>query len=583
MWDRLRRLLGSDEGEEGSSVEGDIQAVDLGIEEAWKEALQLWGEHVTLSPPQSYEQFRAQGQWRGDDPLAFIDLKTRQVVVNYQLLSAMGAENSLEAVLAHEIGHHVAFPRSLGELAKLEVMERQLMPELGSSLVNLFLDLQINEFVGRTQAEELSAVYRGFRNHHNTSPNPIFSFYLAIYEELWGLEEADLVGKGASKWMGETYPSWRADALIFAQTFYDLPDTYLQFVYFCSVFPRYIRNPNIDKMVAIPAIPLGGDMPTAEPGDYAGAIRGAHQGRSAQAIEEAIERGWLNEELVDEEADAFDLIDGLAHAGHGRGIVEFRREIAEKHYAHLVERHLIELPESESTHQESIIPQTLEPWESGDDPQDIDWIASTIEAGPLAAVMPRKRIYVPDDEGNTRSGPTSLEIYLDTSGSMPAPDRGFNAMTLAAQVLSAAAIRSEGRVRAAIYSDGTPMTSSWMYDEAGARRFLMHYSGGGTYFPFDLLEKWATEEGDVIRVVISDHGFIYDLGRDEGPKTLAQAAERSRRMVVVLAGVSSGLSTANRSIRNLLSGPDVDLVTVEDLADLGQAAQRLSDALFERV
>lgn len=574
MWDRLRRIFESD------AAKGDDAAPD--VEQAWRGALELWGEYVELSPPQPFDDSRGDDHWPGDDPLAFIDLQSRQVIVNYELLYVLGAAESLEAVLAHEVGHHVAFPRTLGELATLKLMEQRLLPRFGNSLVNLFLDLQVNEVVGRTHAEELSAVYRGFRDHRDQPPNPIFAFYLAIYEELWALRSGALVGDEAASWMDETYASWRADARMFTQTFYHLADTYLQFAYFCAVFLRYIRNPRTEEVVSVPKIPLGDDAPVASPGDYARAMRGVERGRAAQALDEAVEREWMDEEVIDETMDGFELVDGALRAGggQGRGAAEFRRQVAERHYAHLVERHLIELPQTETSSEESLIPETLATWEVGDDPRSIDWVASTMERGPMAAVMPRKRVYVADDDHNSESGPASLEIYLDTSGSMPAPSRQFNAMTLAAQILSTTAIRSEGRVRAVIYSDGDPMVSEWMYDEVTARRFLMHYAGGGTHFPFDVLQRRADEEPGSIRVVISDSGFIMDLRRDDGPETLIEAARRSEAAVVVLANVTTDGDSLERPARDALSHPDIELVTVGDLSELGRTARQLSDALF---
>jgi hypothetical protein len=570
---RLMALFGSDDLPPGFT--------DEQIERAWTNALELWGEDVVLSAPKPVEASADDAHWPGDDPLAYIDMKSRQVHVNYELLAEIGAADSLEAVLAHEIGHHIAFPRTLGQLATLQVIEKRLLPYFSGSMVNLFLDLQVNEFVGCTDAEALAAVYRGFREHRGQSTNPIFAFYLAIYESLWGLDESTLVGPDAAEQMDADYPAWRADARMFAQTFYGLAGTYLQFAYFCGVFIRYICEPSTGEEVARPVVPLGDDAPHPSPADYAGAIRSVEGGRAGEVIDEARDRGWVDASEIEDETDAFDLIDSLVHAGHGRGSADFRRELTERHYAHLVDRHLIELPRTEDPPEEPLIPQTVEPWEAGDDPRSIDWVASTLQRGPLAAAMPQKRIFARDDEASSETGPTSLEIYLDTSGSMPAPTRAFNAMTMAAQILSASAIRADGRVRAVIYSDGDPMTSEWMYDEATARRFLLHYAGGGTYFPFDLLRKRAREDADVMRVIISDAGFAMDLRREEGPEAMAYAAERSKLVVVVLSHAQGYLEGLRETSDAVLSHPRIRHVGVEHVADLVEAARRLADALIE--
>ncbi|MFB6374352.1 MAG: hypothetical protein ABEN55_14825 [Bradymonadaceae bacterium] len=208
------------------------------IASAWREAVGFWGIEVALSPPEPHDSRSDRGDGPGHEPVAYIDLERRQVVVNFEWLGTRGLEEALPAVFAHEIGHHVEFPRTLGSMAELEVMERRLLPTYDESLVNLFLDLQINEKLGGRWADQILAIYE-------TAPEergPIFTFYLAIYEELWGTEPGRLVGDGTDVRMEQAYPGWRADARMFAQTFYGLPDTHLQFAYFCSRFSRYIRS-----------------------------------------------------------------------------------------------------------------------------------------------------------------------------------------------------------------------------------------------------------------------------------------------------------------------------------------------------
>ena len=131
------------------------------VERAWRDALALWDVSVTLSPPVGLGG-KGKSHWQGDEPLAYIDLATRQVVVNLPLLEKLGAAGSLTAVLAHEIGHHVRFPHSLALAASLVLLEKKLVPGLRQSLTNLFFDLLVNEVVGRTRAGELCRVYEGF-------------------------------------------------------------------------------------------------------------------------------------------------------------------------------------------------------------------------------------------------------------------------------------------------------------------------------------------------------------------------------------------------------------------------------------
>ncbi len=82
-------------------------------------------------------------------------------------------------------------------------------------------------------------------------------------------------------------------------------------------------------------------------------------------------------------------------------------------------------------------------------------------------------------------------------------------MTLGAQILIVAAIRAGGWARATLYSSAHVDYWRWCRSEAELSRFLMHYIGGGTDFPFDLLASSLEEcrTNQPIRVMITDTDF----------------------------------------------------------------------------
>ena len=545
------------------------------IAAAWQEAQALWDVAVTLSPPEPLA--RAKGShWPGGEPLAFIDMVTRQVVVNLELLAALGARGSLAAVLAHELGHHVRFPHTLGLAAQLELIERRLMPGLASSLTNLFFDLQVNEYVGRTHAAELCAVYRGFIARDGQT-SALYWFYLAVYEELWGLGACDLAPAGQAADMETRYPGVRAEARLFAQTFWSLPDAFLQFVYFCSRFLRYVEKPDQARA----KFPLAGDVQAPDLDDWDGALQGSPAGEDALA--EARARGWLDQPAADAAAssspatpgDVFRRLAGMP----GRAQAEFREALVERQYRRLVDAHLIEIPASLPP-PDPLLPTTLEDWQPGDDLRGIDWTASVLQRGAFAAVAPLRRELEPDTPREGLAELPAVEIYLDTSGSMPNPAQAENAMTLAALVLATAAIRRRGSVRAIVYSAGPPMISGWMYDEERARRFLLQYSGGGTEYPFAVLEQHARERRDVLRVVVSDGDFLHNARGKGALDTLAAVLPRSRAFVAFLHVWGAQQEDARRLFEPLAGDARFRCAFVDDLRKFGTMARRLADALL---
>lgn len=541
------------------------------IREAFDAAIDLWGVRTELSPPKPWKA-GGTSHWSAEEPLAYIDLETRQVVVNLPLLEKMGARDSLTAVLAHEVGHHVRFPHSLGQVAALRVLELRLIPGLKQSLTNLFFDLQVNEVVGRTRADELCAVYRGFVRQ-SKELSPVFFFYLAIYEELWGKGEAALVPKAQVKPMEKEFPGCRADARVFSQTFYELPGVYLQFIYFCSRFLRYVRDPAESQG----SVPMGHDVATPDADDLDRAIAGVPG--VDEALDEARERGWIEDSgAVDrEQGDAFSTIDRVVEHMPGTGGGELRRALVSRHYRRLVEPWIVRIPGA-SPEPEAFLPTVTEDWEPGESPAKIDWTASVIERGVLAGALPRQRDLEPDPPPEPEGELPWVEIYLDTSGSMPSPEHQLNAMTLAAQILSASAIRRGGSVRGIVYSSGEPTVSDWMRDEEAAREFLLGYIGGGTAFPFDLLRESAEERDDAIRVIVSDSDFLYNVGGEEQKRDLLLGTERSRLLIAFLAVPQA--DRAREAIGPAAGSPHFRLATVRKLDDFAAAAAELADAVL---
>ncbi len=551
------------------------------IAAAWERALAVWGVHVSLSPPRSFKATHDKTHWPGNEPLAFIDMATRQVVINFELLKKIGAWDSLTGVLAHEIGHHVAFPHTLGLAAELEILQQRLLRGVRQSLTNLFFDLQVNEVVGRELQHQLCAVYRGFTRESDEPVAALFGFYLAIYEALWQRPVGDLLPEDQAEALEEQFGGFRADAWMFVQTFYSLPTSHLQFAYFCSRFARYLADPETNTGEGAP-FPMSGDVQAPSAGDFAGALGGSPY--VDEAMEEARDRGWFDG--VDNgsaagagDEDPLSTMNDIANRGGVPGTASgaFVRVVADRIYARLVERYLLDIPATDDPPTpEPSIPTTVVPWEVGDDARAIDWTQSVLRSGHLAGVMPVKRELEPDVPLDQHGGMPSLEIYLDTSGSMPNPVTRTNAMTLAAQVLSASCVRVGGRVRGIIYSAGEPKVSDWMYGEKTAREFFLHYVGGGTDYPVKVLTESVEEWPDAIRVVLSDGDYLWNYKAGEA-EVWKKGVEGCRLYIAML---NTTAAAAKRDLAPLLKLEPFRLVIVHSMDSFARAAADLTRALF---
>jgi hypothetical protein len=538
------------------------------VADRWPAATKHWSRFLLLSEPIDDSDQHA---------IAQIDMAVRKVSLNYAMIADKDLLASVEAILAHEVGHHVRYPGSLAVEARLRLLERQLLPFPNYSLVNHFEDLLINERLGRTMRDELAAVYKAFNadafaGDVQSRRDPAFSFYMVIYEELWRLRPGELLGPVRDEFAA-MYPNYRADAQLLAQDLFNLgPNIYTQFVYFLSVMIRYVDPPSMGPATGV-AHECGRGDPT--PDDWAEAL--SPNAREREALERAIREGWLNEAQRQRisSGDLEDRIAGLP--GFGTAEAQLVPEVMAAFYRQQAERYLFRPPKQRMLG-EAIVPTTSEDWEVGDPVRDIDWLTTLLRRGDqLGAAAPMKRTKVAEYEGYDVSfWQPRVEIYLDVSGSMPNPTCSKNAMTLAAQILVAGTVRAGGWVRAALYSGDTVAYWEWCRSEVEMSRFLMHYIGGGTDFPFARLDESVAECGNEqpIRVVITDPDFDRNYDADAtAADVVLRAASASPQLILLLHHAQTDKISRYRNV-------GATVIEVADMEDFPKMAADLTFALF---
>lgn len=534
------------------------------LDEAWQTALSFWGVQPQLLPPRALEG-------PGPHPaIAWIDLVARQVYVDVDRITAFGAGFALPALLAHELGHHVRWPHTLGEDAALRLLQRRVLPQHPGDLTNLFYDLLINQTIGEVWPTAIAALFRGCIQ--GGFPSPEMVLVLGVYEVMLG--EVILPPAPVEALEG-LVPGWRGDAQRIADTLWELTSIHDQFVYFCCELAPFL-TPESEKERRAggrDVTMLGRDLPDPTPEDLADALLG--NPLSDAAIERAIEQGLLRRAQVGAVPTAEQAVAAILPGSDASTTV---RRVSSRLYHSLVDRYLFELPGIEDGPEpDPWLPSTTSDWEPGDETADIDWVASTLRGGPFASALLQRRDRIAEPEDPDDGPAAAVEIWLDTSGSMPNPLHGYNAMTLAAQVLAAASIRKGGRVRAFVWSAGPVLQSEWLYDEDAARDFLLQHIGSGTDFPFDLFLARVQAEPAVMRVIISDSDLVWCCGREpRASDILNEAATRSRRLVFLL---HSGM--ADPILARITDPERVVWVTVNDVRDLAGEAGKLASALWD--
>ena len=569
----------------------DASKIDIGklIETAWPDAVALWSSFLVLNDP---------ALDAAQDAIAQINLSTRCVSLNGSRIADMGVEDCIPAMLAHEVGHHVAYPGTLQVKARLCLIERTLAPFPEYSMVNRFTDLMINERLGQTDLPlraQMIKIYQVAMRRNAVGEDelwkldPSFIFYLALYEALWELEEGDILGPVVEPFR-RRFPHYRAEAEVLTEDIFVLgPNLYTQFLYFLSLSLRYLvpvlpkgdKSPKNDgEGETIPA-PVSADgkgcnCGDPSPSDWAQAMTPTRAEKDA--IRRAIEEGWFDArgcERLSRALNANDRLSGLP----GMGAVDASQvpEIMAAYYRQQAER-LLFRPPAQPRIGEAVLPSTLEDWTPADPVRDIDWLTTLLLRGDRAGVaLPLKRLYEAEVEGEeVRFHQTKMEIYLDVSGSMPNPCLDLNPMTLAAQILATATARSGGQVRLALYSHTAIRHWEWSRSEREISGFLMHYIGGGTDYPFDLLEESTRDcaGAQPIRVIITD----YDFDRN------VEALARSMAILGEAASASPGTDPAatrrGKPQGQRIPGRGMSVVPVTEFNNYPKVARDLAWALF---
>jgi hypothetical protein len=553
-----------------------VERVRALAREAWPKAQARWSSFLLLREPKVV---------LGLPSVAQIHLGERQISLDGGQIARLGLEGSIEAILAHEVGHHVRYPASLTTHARMRLLEKSLVPLDHYSMLNLFTDLLINESLGRELAPELSAVYRAFHGEIRGKRDPVFLFVMAVYEELWGQPVGSLMGPGWEDF-ARRYPMHRVDARLVAQKLFPMASNiYLQLLYFLSLASRYLAPLEGDKPESYDPYDCIGDEPSPE--DWADAL--IPSAREREALARALKEGWLRQEDHDRVQGQSALERRVALLpGQGTGDASMVPEIMAAYYRQQAERLLIKPPPA-PVMGEAVVPTSLDEWEPGDAVRDIDWLQTLSQRGPvLGAAAPLKRTLIAEVEGfETPYWSPRVEIYLDVSGSMPDPRRTRNAMTLAAQIMTLGATRAGGAARALLYSSEYVRYWSWCRSETEISKFLMHYVGGGTRFPFEVLADSVQEQRGQAptRVVISDGDFVSNCaGQPQGcydaawvgrvPGLLREASAASAPLVLLLHAVAEQDAKPLRAL-------GAQVVLVEDMEDFPKMAVKLSRALFQ--
>ncbi|MCR8713469.1 VWA domain-containing protein [Stenotrophomonas indicatrix] len=573
--------------------------------EAWPQALATWSRFTRLQDPKlchSRMQAAAEGL---TGSFAAIRLADQRIVIDLEEVQRLQLQPYALEILAHEIGHHVLAPATASDHARLLARIRRALPTLEAHapmVANLYTDLLINDRLQRQSGLRMDAIYRRLAGQPAQASSPVWQLYMGIYEELWQQSRGALGGSTddsalqGDAWLGaRVVRVYASDWMIGAGRFATL------------LLPWLLESQQDARVDALMdtrhagqgSQPVG--LGQLEDDELAPAPHPASDPRIT-----GDERGGDAQQKSDLPADA--LAGDPAHSpGQMREPFEYGQilraagldlddhQIAVRYYRERALPHLIRYPSRRQPQALEPLPEGLQPWEAGDALDAVDWLQSVLQSPhviPGLTTVQRVHGLAPGRE--PAAEPVDLDLYVDSSGSMPNPQAWTSFLTLAGAIIALSALRVGARVQATLWS-GTGQhlhTDGFVRSEDDILKVLTGYFGGATAFPIHRLRDTYAERPPHARAVhilhISDDGIttMFDTdergnsGWDVAAKALRVAGGGGTMALNLFSPLPSRVADAGNAgwTGDLLRARDAgwNIHVVRDMADLLQFARAFS-------
>lgn len=513
---------------------------------AWAQALAIWSPWLRLGDPRLCElsvEARKEGL---AGSFAMIRLVDQRVVIDLEQVRRYGLEDYAVEILAHEIGHHVLAPANVTDQFRLLARIRAGLPTLemhAPMVANLYSDLLINDHLSRQAELRMAEVYLCLQTitapaatKRATKPasdikadveGSLWQLYMAIYEELWQLEPGEL-GGGMAELL-------RADAWLGARLIRVYARDWLRAAgsFAALVLPYLVAEAsegNLLELLHDTASAAAGSAPQGALDIDAGEEQPLHPSRDPAITGEEVKADDKNTQ-----AGVGKLPGSKPHRGgqtrepweYGElltagGLKLSAHEVAIRYYRERALPHLVPFPRQPAPASSELQPEGLEPWQVGEPFDDIDWLQTVLQSPVIIpGLTTMRRVYGPSPDPSTQPVPMDLDMYVDSSGSMPDPRVNMSWPALAGAVIALSALRTGAAVQVTLWSGKHQVlsTEGFIRDEDTILGVLVSAFQGATAFPiWKLRETYARRDArarPVHILQISDDGLDTMFERDE--------------------------------------------------------------------
>jgi hypothetical protein len=393
-------------------------------------------------------------------------------------------------------------------------------------VANLYTDLYINDRLQRQAGLRMADIYRLIARDSAKSAKPaqksdeLWVLYMRIYENLWKLDKESLSGPcerpgiDTDAWLGaRLIRVYAADWMTGAGRFATLVLPYLVNGRDASGGLQYLQD---TRHAAVGCEPSG--VQDIDDDEASGAIHPvddpAISGLDAapDSAETVIVQGG------GQTREPFEYGEILKAAG----ITLSDHDIAIRYYRERALPHLVSFPVIVTPQLQDPEMEATEPWDIGDPLDEIDWLQSVIASpSPIPGMTTMRRSYGNSAERQLKPAIIDLDMYVDSSGSMPNPQAATSYLALAGAIIALSALKARASVQVTLWASKNQVqqTKGFVTDSDAILRVLTGYYGGGTAFPINILRE--TYCGPVPRarpthiLMISDDGITTMFDQDE--------------------------------------------------------------------
>ncbi len=468
-------------------------------ESAWPQALNAWSRYTQLQPPLIFahtQEAQAEGL---TGSFAMIRLHDQTIVIDLAQAESSGVADYAVEILAHEIGHHVLAPASLTDHARCLARMRRALPTLEAQapmVANLYTDLLINDRLQRSAGLRMGQIYQRLgQPNRGQSQSVVWTLYLRIYELLWSLPRGTLASEKnindaleGDAWLGmRLIRSYATDWLQASGKFAALLLPHLlEDQHAATAFARFHDT----RLAGQGGIPSGLTEEQVGENDIAHPALDPRISGLDDTVESApaLPPPVPSAPGPGQQRQPFEYGEILRAAGWPGT----NHDAAIAYYRELAHRHLVRYPRLPSPVGTEPLPEGLEPWSLGDPLDQCDWFQSILQSPHvIPGLTTVQRVYGTSPERSPRAEPIDLDLYIDSSGSMPDPATHLSYPALAGAIIVISALRAGARVQATLWSGKHQFqtTPGFIRDEDALLRVLTSHYGGGTQFPLHQLRR----------------------------------------------------------------------------------------------